>query len=298
MSDDLSIIEIEFKGNRRGVFANPMQLPFKLGDWAVVEVERGMDLGIISHIGLRPTETELEIPEYAIVRKASPEDLQKLQENRREEKDAMKVCQSMVNDHNLEMKLVDVEYQFDGRKLTFYFTADGRVDFRALVKDLAGHFRTRIDLRQIGARDETRKLSGYGICGLELCCTTWITEFLPITTQMPKEQNLALNPQKLSGLCGRLKCCLRYELDYYQEVLSKFPPVETEIEGFQHQGIGIIEKIDIFDHTMTIRFQDEEIEKLTYQDFKQNYYFSPGQPITKLIQKRQRQPGKQENPPA
>jgi len=289
MNNQLNIIEIEFKGLRRGVFSNPMEFPFKLGDCAVVQVERGMDMGVVSHIGHRPCATELEPPEYSIVRKASTEDLQRLQENRSKEKDALKVCQSMVSDHQLEMKLVDVEYQFDGRKITFFFTADGRVDFRALVKDLAGHFRTRIDLRQIGARDETRKLSGFGICGRELCCTTWITEFLPITTQMPKEQNLSLNPQKLSGLCGRLKCCLRFELDFYQEVLGEFPPLETRIEGLRREEIGIVEKIDVFQRVLTIKYADNETEDVSYQDFKNEYRFNPEQAIPEIITKR-RQP--------
>ena len=286
MNNQLNIIEIEFKGLRRGVFSNPMEFPFKLGDYAVVQVERGMDMGVVSHIGYRPCDTEFERPEYSIVRKSSTEDMQRLQENRSKEKDALKICQSMVTDHQLEMKLVDVEYQFDGRKITFFFTADGRVDFRALVKDLAGHFRTRIDLRQIGARDETRKLSGFGICGRELCCTTWINEFLPITTQMPKEQNLSLNPQKLSGLCGRLKCCLRFELDFYQEILGKFPPLETRIEGFRREEIGIVEKIDVFKRILTIKYADDETEDVSYPDFRSEYRFNPGQAIPDVITKR------------
>jgi cell fate regulator YaaT (PSP1 superfamily) len=295
MNSQLNIIEIEFKGMRRGVFSNPMEFPFKVGDWAVVEVERGMDLGIVSHIGQRPCVEEMEPLEFSIVRKASPEDLQRFQENRDKEKDALKVCLSMVKDHKLEMKLVDAEFQFDGRKITFYFTADGRVDFRELVKDLAGHFRTRIDLRQIGARDETRKLSGYGICGLELCCTTWITEFLPITTQMPKEQNLSLNPQKLSGVCGRLKCCLRYELDFYREVMAKFPPTETKIEGYQREEIGIIEKIDVFRRAITIRYSDEETEDLAYDIFKREYRFQPEHPVPEVITRRHQRPEQKEN---
>jgi len=294
MGTALSIIEIEFKGLRRDVFSNPMEFPFKLGDWAVVQVERGMDMGIVSHIGHRPCIEAVEPPEFSIVRKASADDLKRLEENREKEKEALKVCQSMVKRHGLEMKLVDVEYQFDGRKVTFFFTADGRVDFRALVKDLAGYFRTRIDLRQIGARDETRKLSGYGICGLELCCTTWITDFLPITTQMPKEQNLSLNPQKLSGVCGRLKCCLRYELDFYREMLAQFPPVEAKIEGYLREEVGEIDKIDVFKKIITIRFPDEETEELSYDVFRREYRFQPGQTVADVIPRKQR-PGHQEN---
>jgi cell fate regulator YaaT (PSP1 superfamily) len=293
MNTELNIIEIQFKGLRRGVFSNPMEFPFKIGDYAVVQVERGMDLGTVSFVGRRPCEDEIESPEYSIVRKASTEDIQRLDENREKEKEALKVCVSMVKQHSLEMKLVDVEYQFDGRKITFFFTADGRVDFRALVKDLAGYFRTRIDLRQIGARDETRKLSGYGICGLELCCTTWINEFQPITTQMPKEQNLSLNPQKLSGVCGRLKCCLRYELDFYREMLTQFPSVESRIEGYNRNEVGEIDKIDVFKKIITIRFRDEEMEEIPYDLFRREYRFQPGQSNGDVIQRKRRSGGKE-----
>jgi cell fate regulator YaaT (PSP1 superfamily) len=287
MNTELNIIEIEFKGLRRGVFSNPMEFPFKIGDHAVVQVERGMDLGMVSFVGHRPCEEEV-VPEYSIVRKASGEDLKRLEENREKEKEALKICAGMVKQHTLEMKLVDVEYQFDGRKVTFFFTADGRVDFRALVKDLAGYFRTRIDLRQIGARDETRKLSGFGICGMELCCTTWINEFQPVTTQMPKEQNLSLNPQKLSGVCGRLKCCLRYELDFYREMLTQFPPVEARIEGYSRDEVGEIDKIDVFKKIITIRFPDEETEEITYDLFRREYRFQPGQVVSGVISRKRR----------
>ena len=295
MNTSINIIEIEFKGLRRGVFSNPMEFPLKIGDWAVVQVERGMDLGVVSFIGHRALPSELEPLEYSIVRKASSEDIQRLQDNHEKEKEALKIFQNLVKEHQLEMKLVDVEFQFDGRKITFYFTAEGRVDFRALVKDLAAHFRTRIDLRQIGARDETRKLSGYGVCGLELCCTTWITEFLPITTQMPKEQNLSLNPQKLSGCCGRLKCCLRYELDFYREILAEFPPLDTKIEGLRREEVGILEKIDVFRKILTIRFADQETEEITHDDFIKEYNFVQNQPVPEVITKRPR-PRTQEKP--
>lgn len=294
MSNEICVIEVEFKGLRRGIFSNSQEFPFKLGDWVVVQVERGMDLGMVSYIGHRPCEEELEIPEYNVIRKASKDDLQQLEENRKKEKESMDICQTMVDEHQLEMKLVDVEYQFDGRKITFFFTADGRVDFRALVKDLAAHFRSRIDLRQIGARDETRKLSGFGICGRELCCTTWITEFLPITTQMPKDQNLTLNPQKLSGCCGRLKCCLRYELDFYQEITSKFPPIESRIEGFKRKEIGIVEKIDVFRDTLIIRYEDNEFEELSFAQFNRGYEFSPEKQIPNVIHRRRTPAGKKE----
>ena len=175
------------------------------------------------------------------------------------------------------MKLVDIEYQFDHRKLTFYFTADGRVDFRELVKDLAGHFRVRIDLRQIGARDETKRMSGYGVCGLKLCCTTFIDCFHPITTQMAKVQNLSLNPQKLSGCCSRLKCCLKYELDQYLEELSKYPTRESVFNT--PRGTGMVDKIDIFNECVYLRYQDGEYDRMTTGELASCSCIKEGPPI-------------------
>jgi cell fate regulator YaaT (PSP1 superfamily) len=221
-----SILEIEFKGLRRIYVSNPQEFPFQVGDMAVVQVEKGEDLGAVAHLDWRKGAEQDETPPYQVLRKALAEDLEILQRNRGKEGEALFFARRKARERNLEMKFVDVELQWDGRKMTFFFTADGRIDFRELVKDFAANYRTRIDLRQIGARDETKKKGGYGICGLTLCCATWLAEFHPITTQMPRDQSLLLNPMRLSGVCGRLKCCLRYELQSYRDFLERCPVLE------------------------------------------------------------------------
>lgn len=252
-------IEVEFKGRRRDAFRNPMEFPFKEGDLVVVEVEKGEHIGKISFLGLRKDQFDDDSIHYNVLRKARPEDLESYEKLPEEEHSAQKICLEKVKKHDLPMKLVETEYQFDRKKLTFYFTADGRVDFRELVKDLAGYFRVRIDLRQIGARDETKRLGGYGVCGMQLCCTTFLSCFSPITTQMAKIQNLSLNPQKLSGCCSRLKCCLKYELDNYIDELSKYPPRESVYKT--PVGVGVVEKNDIFKETVLLRYDSGEIER-------------------------------------
>jgi cell fate regulator YaaT (PSP1 superfamily) len=221
-------------------------------------------------------------PEFAVVRKALSNDLKILDQNRVREADAKKTAKQKIKDHNLDMKLVDVELQWDGRKMTFYFTSDGRVDFRELVKDLAATFRTRIDLRQIGARDETKRTSGYGICGRPLCCATFLTEFKPITTQMPRDQFLPLNPSKLSGVCGRLKCCLRYELDVYREFQRSCPKVGHPVKD-DAKGEGLVEKLDVIREQIQIRYGGGDTEKYSPQEFVQLTNWRPEMPKTECI---------------
>ncbi|MFC1562989.1 stage 0 sporulation family protein, partial [candidate division KSB1 bacterium] len=175
-----------------------------------------------------------------------------------------KKCRELSIKHNLVMKIIDAEYQFDHNKLTFYFTADGRIDFRELVKNLASIYKTRIELRQIGARDEAKRTGGCGVCGISKCCTACITEFSPITTQLAKEQSLTLNPLKLSGVCGKLKCCLMFEKEFYQEAKAKFPAIETIINT--SKGTGKIEKIDIFNEAVSVRYDNDKIEKMSLID--------------------------------
>ena len=197
------IFEIEFKGHRREFFGNPFNLHIRKEDWVIVEAERGEDMGFVHLILSRERKLEI-LPENPrkILRQAGYEDRDKLANNRDVEVGAMGTCKEMIGKHGLDMKLVDVEYQFDGNKMTFYFTADERVDFRALVKDLAATYRTRIELRQIGVRDEAKRIGGYGICGLKQCCTTFLRDFDPISTQLARDQNLSLNPAKISGNCA------------------------------------------------------------------------------------------------
>jgi cell fate regulator YaaT (PSP1 superfamily) len=277
-----TILEIEFKGLRRGYFANPLEFPFEVGDTAVTQVEKGEDLGVVSHLGWRKGAEEGELPPFQVIRKASPEDLEILQRNREKESEAIHVARRKAAEHNLEMKFVDVELQWDGRKMTFFFTADGRIDFRELVKDFASTYRTRIDLRQIGARDETKKKGGYGVCGRILCCASWLPEFHPITTQMPRDQFLPLNPAKLSGVCGRLKCCLRYELEDYRNFLEHAPIPEQRILD-PNKGEGIIEKLDMIRGQIHIRYRGGETEKFVLADFQTMTDWKPGQPKERCI---------------
>jgi len=260
-------IEVVFKGERKQIYANPQQFPFKVGDYVIVEADKGEDLGEVNQVGALLSMKKSNTPLKAIVRKTDKSDLAKLAENREKEKHAFVVCKQKIEKHGLNMKLVDVEYQFDGNKITFYFTAERRVDFRELVKDLAAQYRVRIELRQIGVRDEARRFGGYGVCGRKLCCTSFLKEFEPITTQCAKEQNLPLNPQKLSGMCGRLMCCLNFEREFYLEASQKFPPLESELKT--QKGTGIVEKIDVFKEEVTLKYANDESEKFTLAEINQ-----------------------------
>ena len=249
-------IEVAFKGERKLIYTNPQQFPFKVGDYIIVEADKGEDLGQVNQVGTLLSKKKSDEKLKSIVRKPDKEDLKKVEDNREKEKIAFVVCKEKIEKHGLKMKLVDVEYQFDGNKITFYFTAERRVDFRELVKDLAAQYKVRIELRQIGVRDEARRIGGYGICGRKLCCTTFLKEFEPITTQCAKEQFLPLNPQKLSGVCGRLMCCLNYERKYYLDILKKFPPIESEIKT--SKGVATLEKIDVFTEEAILKYVKEE----------------------------------------
>jgi len=224
---------VEFKGHRRELFNNPSEFPFRVGDIAIVESERGQDAGEVKCV-LTPSESlRGDDLQYSVIRRALEPDLQRILKLRENEVQALQVCREKTASHNLPMKLVDVEYRFDGLKLTFFFTAEGRVDFRELVRDLAGTFHTRIELRQIGARDDAKRGDSYGVCGKRLCCITFLNSFRPITTHMAKTQNLILNPSKLSGRCGRLKCCLAFEYEDYTEQQTA-EPLEAIREHDEH----------------------------------------------------------------
>jgi len=276
------VLEIEFKGRRKEYFSNPLDFPFRLNDPVIVEAERGCDLGRVSYLGFHPGLENSEKPTYAILRKATLNDLKADCQNREREISAAQTGKQKIRDHGLEMKLVDVELQWDGRKMTFYFTAEGRVDFRELVKDLASTFRTRIDLRQIGARDETKRTGGYGVCGQPLCCGTFLSEFKPITTQMPRDQFLPLNPSKLSGVCGRLKCCLRYELDLYRD-FQKFSPKLGHPVRDDVKGEGSVEKLDVLREQIHVRYSTGATEKLERQDFLDNSNWKQEMPKNECI---------------
>jgi cell fate regulator YaaT (PSP1 superfamily) len=216
-------------------------------------------LGQVSQLGRLVILKDIKSDLKNILRLANEEDLEKVKQNRCKEVAALQTCKELVLTHKLNMKLVDVEYQFDTNKLTFFFTSDKRVDFRALVKDLAGKYRTRIELRQISVREEAKKLGGMGICGNSFCCCSFMYNFSPITTTDAKNQNLPMNPAKLSGVCGRLKCCILFEKGFYSDALKKFPPLDSTIQT--EKGIGYVDKLDIFNNFVLLRYDDDEYEQ-------------------------------------
>lgn len=217
------VIGVRFRTAGKVYFFAPGKFHVSAGDKVIVETARGVEIGSVV-TGVREVEDEKVMqPLKPVIRIATQEDIRKETKNHEKEREAFAICQEKIRKHKLEMKLIDAEYTFDNNKVLFYFTADGRIDFRELVKDLAGVFRTRIELRQIGVRDETKIRGGLGICGRTLCCHTYLTEFAPVSIRMAKEQNLSLNPTKISGVCGRLMCCLTNEEETYEELNSHLP---------------------------------------------------------------------------
>jgi len=266
---------VEFKGNRKEFFYNNFHHSLKDRDYVIIQVERGEDIGCV----LQRVENEVDLPDdirpSSILRPANDDDLIRLEDNRRAEDEAWDKSLKLIKKHGLEMKLVDIEFQFDRNKITFYFTAEHRVDFRALVRDLAAEHKTRIELRQIGVRDEAKRLGGLGICGLEQCCSRFLTGFDPISTQDARVQGLSLNPSKISGNCGRLLCCLKYEAEFYQEVRGKYPDVGEEI---RHELLqGVVDRINVFEDYMVVTCKNGEEKKITGRELvKMGMARSPG----------------------
>ena len=221
----VKVIGVRFRNAGKVYYFAPGDLKIEQGDHVVVETARGVEYGYVV-LGIKEVEEDKIVqPLKSVMRVATPEDDEKAESNREREKEAFAICQEKIRKHELEMKLIDAEYTFDNNKVLFYFTADGRIDFRELVKDLAAVFKTRIELRQIGVRDETKILGGIGICGRPLCCHSYLADFVPVSIKMAKEQNLSLNPTKISGVCGRLMCCLKNEQETYEELNSHLPNV-------------------------------------------------------------------------
>ena len=238
------VVEIVFKGRRRAYYTNPREIQVHVGDYVVVQAERGEDLGRVHHTNEWVKHEHLTGPVRQILRGARPEDLDQLERNRAREERAFRICKERVVQRDIDMKVVDCEYQLDGNRITFFFTAERRIDFRDLVKDLASNLRTRIELRQIGVRDESGRIGGVGTCGRELCCATWLREFEPITLKMAKDQGLSPSPSKISGACGRLKCCLRYEHDFYKEAARECPKIGSRLT--LADGEWEVARVDIF----------------------------------------------------
>ena len=221
----IKVIGVRFRKAGKVYFFDPAGMDIKTGDHVIVETARGIEFGHVVLGNREVDEKKVVQPLKPVIRMASKNDEEIERKNKEKEKEAFKICLEKIKKHDLQMKLIDAEYTFDNNKVLFYFTADGRIDFRELVKDLAAVFKTRIELRQIGVRDETKILGGIGICGRPLCCHSYLSEFIPVSIKMAKEQNLSLNPTKISGVCGRLMCCLKNEEETYEELNSKLPNI-------------------------------------------------------------------------
>lgn len=249
---------VRFKGNRKGYYHNRRHVEFKVGDFCLVEADRGRDLGQVAYLGPGRPHWWEDAVHQGVVDLAGAHDIARLADLRREERDAWFTGLKKIHDHRLEMQLVGIERRWDRNKLTFYFLADERVDFRALVRDLAGVFRTRIELRQIGVRDEARLKGGLGICGREFCCSTFLVAFESVGLRMAKNQQLPLNPAKLSGPCGRLRCCLAYENAQYRDMLRSLPKVNSEVTWSGRPGRT--RKLDPLQQRVTVQMLDGDRE--------------------------------------
>ena len=257
------VVGIRFKPVGKIYYFNPEDIELVPGDGVIVETTRGVEYGTVVMTDKEIDEQEFNMPIKSILRKATEQDEATAAENKKKAQEAIPICLEKIAANNLEMNLVDVEYTFDRSKILFYFTADGRVDFRQLVKDLAAVFRTRIELRQIGVRDEAKLLGGLGICGRPLCCSQFLGDFEPVSIKMAKEQSLSLNPTKISGTCGRLMCCLKYEQDAYEELLEKTPNVGALVDT--PMGRGTVISSQLLKGIVTVKMDSEDT---TVNDFK------------------------------
>ena len=256
----VTVIGVRFRRAGKIYYFSPNEYDIKVGDNVIVETARGVEYGNVVIANKEISEEEVVAPLKEVIRVATVEDDEKERANKEKEKEAFKICLEKIKKHGLEMKLIDCEYTFDNNKVLFYFTADGRIDFRELVKDLASVFRTRIELRQIGVRDETKILGGIGSCGRPLCCHTHLSEFIPVSIKMAKEQNLSLNPTKISGVCGRLMCCLKHEEEVYEEANSKMPDVGdsvTTVDGLK----GEVHSVSVLKQMVRVIVELENDEK-------------------------------------
>jgi len=226
----VTVVGVRFKKAGKIYYFDPVGLDIKKDSYVIVETARGVEFGECVIGPKNVSEEDIIAPLKPVLRKATEEDISKHTENKEREKEAFEICMGKIKQHNLVMKLIDVEYTFDNNKVIFYFTADGRVDFRELVKDLATVFRTRIELRQIGVRDEAKMIGGLGPCGRTMCCSSFLGDFAPVSIKMAKEQNLSLNPTKISGICGRLMCCLNYEQQTYEDIRKKLPKITSIVD--------------------------------------------------------------------
>ncbi len=253
------IIGVRFKRLGKIYFYDPKWLEVKKGESVIVETEQGDEIATVVVPNRMIEEEKLTTPLKKVLRLASPKDLEHVEECRKKEKEAFNTCNQKIKEHNLQMTLTDVEYKFDNTKILFYFTAEGRIDFRDLVKDLASIYKTRIELRQIGVRDEVKRIGGNGVCGRELCCCSFLSDFETVSIKMAKEQNISLNPSKISGNCGRLMCCLKYEQNVYEEKLKKLPNIGAIVKT--PDGEGEVDALETLKETVRVKIKDGEIFK-------------------------------------
>ncbi len=252
----LKIIGVRFKSVGKVYYFDPQGKDVKQGDKVIVETARGVECGDVAVADRQIDETKFTNPIKPIIRLATDEDLKRIERNKVKEKEAFKICETKIAAHKLNMNLIDVECTFDNNKLLFYFTAENRVDFRELVKDLASVFRTRIELRQIGVRDEAKMLGGLGVCGQPFCCSRFLGEFQPVSIKMAKEQGLSLNPTKISGTCGRLMCCLKYEQDAYEDLLKTTPKQGAIVKTTS--GRGVVEEVNLITGKLRVKLDNND----------------------------------------
>lgn len=262
------IVGVRFKENGKTYYFDPQGTACTTDDKVIVETARGLEFGYVSIANRIVDASKVILPLRPVVRIATSADMERYNANKEKEREAFAVCMEKIAARKLEMKLVDVEYTFDNTKLIFYFTADGRIDFRELVKDLAAVFKTRIELRQIGIRDETKLIGGLGVCGRPFCCKKFLPDFVQVSIKMAKEQNLSLNSQKISGACGRLMCCLRYEHEVYEEELKRTPKLDSEV--VTPDGIGTVCEINPLAGLVKVRlFEAQTVKQYSRDDVKQ-----------------------------
>ena len=289
----INVIGVRFRTAGKIYFFSPGQFAVKQGDHVIVETARGVEYGRVVSGPKEVSDDSVVQPLKSVIRIATDEDKRTVEENHQKEKEAFKICQEKIRKHNLDMKLIDAEYTFDNNKVLFYFTADGRIDFRQLVKDLAAIFKTRIELRQIGVRDETKILGGIGICGRCLCCHTYLSEFAPVSIKMAKEQNLSLNQTKISGVCGRLMCCLTNEEETYEELNKKLPGLGDTVTA--PDGLtGTVHSVNVLRQRVKVIVEindEKEIQEFPVDDLK----FRPRKKKVKVSEKELKELGNLED---
>lgn len=263
-SGDVEIIGVKFRDAGKVYYFSPGEIRAEAGEFVIVETARGVEYGYVSE-GNRFIDVSKVVPPLrTVIRTATEEDTAKYEENKRLEAEAFEICRQKILDHKLDMKLIDAEYTFDNSKLLFYFSAEVRVDFRDLVKDLASVFRTRIELRQIGIRDEAKMLGGLGVCGQPFCCSRFLSDFVQVSIKMAKEQNLSLNSSKISGTCGRLMCCLRYEHETYEAEIAKTPPIDSSVKT--SDGVGVVTEMSPLLGTIKVKLPDGTVKQYHRRD--------------------------------